>query len=273
MKQAPEIYFHVGLGKTGTTFLQYRVFPYLKGVNYIQRTKYKRAIPILKKGEHDKYFLSREFDQQLETEVKKFSAEFPDTRTIIVFRKHDSYIASQYRRFVKNGFRLKFTEFIDLEKDQGYFKKSDLDYMRQVKILEEHFNHPPLVLIYDDMRKDPKAFFTRIANYMGASIDIDSLNLSRLHSSYSEKQLKGIYSFGKYVNLRKRRVTNFQPLHYLWRFYMSIMRYSTLFICKLLPKSFFSKKPLIDPEELERVGRYFEEDWNSLLSYAKRQVN
>lgn len=120
------IYFHVGTGKTGTTFLQYRVFSKFRDIYYIQRTRYKNAKKIINGSNYEKYLISREFDQQLEHEVKLFSADFPDAIPMIVFRRHDGYIASQYRRFVKNGFTGDFSEFFDLEKDKGFFKKTRL---------------------------------------------------------------------------------------------------------------------------------------------------
>ena len=35
IEEAHEIFFHVGTGKTGSTFLQSRIFPKLKGIHYI----------------------------------------------------------------------------------------------------------------------------------------------------------------------------------------------------------------------------------------------
>ena len=47
MKQ-PEIYFHVGLGKVASTYLQHRFFPKLKGIHYIKSTRYRRSLQIIK---------------------------------------------------------------------------------------------------------------------------------------------------------------------------------------------------------------------------------
>ncbi|MCB0755510.1 MAG: hypothetical protein KDB98_07960, partial [Flavobacteriales bacterium] len=157
------IYFHVGTGKTGTTFLQYRVFPKLKGLYYIQRTRYPNAVNIIKASNHSSYLVSREFDQQLENEVKAFSHHFLNAVPIIVFRRHDSYIASQYRRFVKNGFAGSFSDFFNLERDNGRFRKQDLEYVRQINILEQHFTQKPIVLIYEDMQKDALGFISSLA--------------------------------------------------------------------------------------------------------------
>ena len=104
MSDQYEIYFHVGTGKTGSTFLQARIFPLLKGIHYIPTNRYHKIFLEIEKYSSTKILISREFDQQLEREVKRFSEKHTNTNPIIIFRRHDSYIASQYRRFVKNGF-------------------------------------------------------------------------------------------------------------------------------------------------------------------------
>ncbi len=268
-----EIFFHVGLGKTGTTFLQYRVFPYFQGIQYIQRTKYKKSKEIIKDGESSKYLLSREFDHQFEEEVKWFAQTYPDTTPIVVFRRQDSYIASQYRRFTKNGFNLDFDAFINLDDDSGFFKIKDLDYGRHIKILEDNFNKKPIVLIYDDLKNDPKKFVTDLANRLGVTIDINKVDFSTKHSSYSEKQLKAIAALSEKMDLRKRRIFDNGLLHLLSRLYMSIFRYGTLYTAKILPDSLFSEEPLIDPKKLERVREYFADDWEETKNYAYVEVS
>ena len=265
----PQIFFHVGLGKTGTTYLQYRVFPHFEGVKYIQRTKYKRAKKIIRKGRAERYFISREFDQQLEQEVADFSADFPDTKSIIVFRRQDSWIASQYRRFVKNGFTGSFTEFIDLENDQGRFKKEDLDFYHKLEVLEKYFSHKPLVLFYDDMRENPFLFFDKIAGYMGARYDRRKIDLEKKHTSYSEKQLKAIRQFSKYFDITKRHLKN-RTLHTLRMLYVNAVRYIVLYTALLLPKSMFDDEALIPPSDLEKIRNYTADNWEKVHAYAER---
>lgn len=118
----PEIYFHVGLGKVASSYLQQRVFPRLKEIHYISTHKYKKSSKEIEKHRHSKYLVSREFDRQFEQEVKWFSSHYPDSHVIIVFRRHDSWIASQYRRFVKNGQTMSFPEFFNLDERKSYWK-------------------------------------------------------------------------------------------------------------------------------------------------------
>ena len=87
------IYFHVGISKTGSTFLQQRVFPILKNIHYIPTRKYHKIdeeISSIKKGN---VLVSREFDRQFEREVDLFAKDNKNVVHIIVFRRHDQYLS------------------------------------------------------------------------------------------------------------------------------------------------------------------------------------
>jgi glycosyltransferase involved in cell wall biosynthesis len=269
--QNPEIYFHVGTSKTGTTFLQHRIFKHFKGLHYVAKRN-RQALKYMAKKPYQRYLVSDEFDRQFEREVTHFAQHHPQATPIIVFRKHEGYIASQYRRFVKNGYLGSFTEFLDLKNDQGFFKIKHLNYMYQVRFLEDHFTPKPIVLFYEDLRKNPVAFIERLAEYVGASVEISKLNLSKKHTSYNPKQLKGMRYLGKFINMEKRRIFKNGLLHFLWRLYLGTIRYSALYVAKLLPDSFYDAAPLIAPAKLEAVGTYFAQDWKDCQAYA-RQVN
>ena len=267
-QQEKEIFFHTGLAKTGTTFLQYRVFPKFEGVYYIQRTRYPRAIRIIRKSSHPRIFLSNEFDLQFEQEMKKFSAVFPQTRTLVVFRRQDGYIASQYRRYVKNGFRGSFRDFFDLEEDRGFFKKKDLEFIRYIRILEESYRLKPFVFFYEDMRDDPERFILEMASLMKVRIDMRRVNLKRKHSSYNEKQLRAVQYVGRFVNLKKKTSCRNLVARFFCRLPQNLVRYPTLWIGGLLPARLYSQEPLIPPGELEKIREYYKDDWEACHEYA-----
>ncbi len=272
-KQPPEIFFHVGMGKTGTKYIQYKVFPFFKGIEYIQRTSYNQAMDIIRKGESPRYLISNEFDQQMEREVKKWAAEFPDIHPIIVFRRQDGWIASQYRRFVKNSYTYTFKEFLDLENDGGYFKKKDLEFYKNIELLEKHFTKKPLVLLYDDLKNEPRKFAKRVADFTDSVFDESRMDLARKHTSYNLKQLRVIRWVSQFVDLRKRRVTQNPVLHRLFLIMLSTIRYPILYGALLVPDSWVSKEPIISPEELEGVRKYYEADWEQVLAFAKRNAD
>jgi hypothetical protein len=136
--------------------------------------------------------------------------------------------------------------------------------------LESHFSNKPLVVFYEEMIANPFAFIDRIAKYIGAEYDQKDINLDKRHSSYNQNQIKAIDWLGNYFNLRKRRIFKNPILHFIWKIYLGSIRYSVLFISKLLPNSFFDQSPLIEKSELEHVKMFFTQDWEKCLDYAKR---
>lgn len=256
-----ELYCHVGLGKTASTYLQYRLFPKLKGIRYIQRTRYRRFPRIIESTNDSKYLVSREFDRQFEEEVRKIAATYPDARIIIVLRRNDSWIASQYRRYVKNGGVQPFEKFLDLEHDQGLWKKKDVYFYPKIQLVEELFHHKPLILWHGELKKDPWTFFDRIARYTGTTYNRNQIVVNPSHKSYSEKQLKILQRFMSSLfpcgwKGSKNRVKHYIRFRSRW-----LLLHLVLYVAAVLPKSLAGEDPLIPPEQLERVKKFFEEDW------------
>jgi hypothetical protein len=268
-KAAKQVYFHVGLGKTGTTYLQYELFPKLKGIYYIQRTRYQNAIDIIANTDYPSYLVSREFDQQLPDEVARFSKHYPDAKVIIVFRRHDSWIASQYRRFAKNGIHVDFNTFFDIDKDQGQWKQSDLNYMAKIKIIETHFSQKPLVLFQDDLKVDPFGFFDKIAAYTGTTYDKSAISIDAVHTSYSDKQLKAVRKVSKYFFPAAETHSRKTLRGWLrWR-RIQLTSYAIMGIAYFLPDAWFNDVELIPQEQLDKIRRHYADDWEQCRAYAK----
>ena len=260
-----ELYCHVGLGKTASTYLQYRFFPKLKGIYYIQRTKYRKFSGIIEFTNYSKYLVSREFDRQFEREVRKIAEKYPDARIIIVLRRNDSWIASQYRRYVKNGGTQPFENFLDLENDQGLWKQKDVYFYPKLELVKELFPHPPLVLLHDELKKDPYAFFDRIAQYTGTTYDRNSIVINPSHKSYSTKQLKILQRVASVLFPREWKGSRKRWKHYIRFRSRWLLLHLVLYVAALLPESLAGRDPLISPDQLERVQEFFKEDWDKCL--------
>lgn len=270
MNKNKTIFFHVGLGKTASKYLQYRVFPYFKGVYYIQRTRYRKYPKIIKNTEYPKYFVSNEFDRQLERELDKCKSHFNDAKVIMLIRKHDSWLASQYRRKIKNGSSFMFNEYLDLENDNGFWKISDAYLYPKIEAVLKTFpNSKPLVLLHEDLRKDPLAFIDKIARYMGVEYDKNTINLTPKHTSYSEKQLKFIRKHSKKLFNQKFQYSKKYYVRKLQRIIRLIYRYAVLLVGYMAPKSWIPQGDLIPKEDLAKVAKFYEADWNKCLDYIK----
>ena len=268
----PEIYFHLGMGKVASTYLQYAFFPKLKGIYYIQRTRYRNTAKIVQNKPGQRFFVSREMDQQLEAEVQQFAKDFPDTKAILLLRRHDSWIASQYRRHIKNGSPLSFEEFIDMDKDEGWWPQSELYFYTKIEIIERYFSHPPLVLFYDELRKAPYEFMDKIANYLGATYDKEAVSLKSIHTSYSIKQLKVMRYISRWLFRKEPKWSNNRLLLWFQRRGRLLLCYIILYPALLLPESWVSDEPLVSQDTMERIRKAYQEDWEKCQAYSRRPI-
>ena len=266
------IYFHVGISKTGSTFLQKRVFPKLSKITYIPTNKYYRIFEEIQSCDSKNILVSREFDRQFEREVTLFSSRYRTATPIIVLRKHEEYLASQYRRFIKNGFKGEVEDFFDLENDKGFFKIIHLRFSYQIKVLKDKFENDPIVLFHDELRSSPREFVKDFCSLTLSDIDLKKVNFKKKHISYSEKQLKTIKAVSKYFNLKKRVVFSSPFFNLFLRLYQAFFRYGILYLSLVVPGFVYSKKPLIDPAYLKKVRLHFKNDWESCLKYKNRKT-
>lgn len=268
-----EIFFHVGLGKTGSTYLQYKVFPKFKNIHYIQRTHYAKSFAIIKKTKYVKYLVSNEFDRQFPYEINRISKEFPQAKIIMVLRRNDSWLASQYRRWIKNGFSGTFEEFVDIDNDRGEWKLKDAYFYPYIEMIIEKFGSKPLVLLHHELTNNPKVFIQKIARFMGVEYHPDDISTRRVHTSYNAKQLllrrKWNKTFAGTLKESPNRIVAFlQGL-----FYIKPIRYGALYLAKIIPDSRVPHGDLTSTETLERLKIFYQEDWKKCVEFAKQYDN
>ena len=274
-----EIYFHVGLAKTGSTFLQKNFFPYLKNIKYISTHDYINSIDIINKTNYKSYLISREFDKQFEREIKKFISYFPDTKIIVVFRRHDQWIASQYKRSVKNGWHWSFKNYYNIN-NKGIWKNSDLTYMNKLKIIKKYSKSKPLILKFEELKKDPFNYLNKISNYTDSKYLKTEISLKTVHKSYSEKQLIFLKKFCKifkktppiYYDYQEitldKTISNTNRIKH-WLFYRPwwLLFHLVMYTSLLIPKSLIVKNSLINKNDLAEIKNKFKEDWKKVFEY------
>lgn len=268
--QHPEVFFHTGLGKVASKYFQFQVFPYFKNVRYIPTKKFFRSVPEINKGMYPSYIVSREFDTTLKEEVGKFAIHFPDAHPILMLRRHDEWITSQYKRFLKNGYRKSFTEFIDLDNDQGRFDIDSLNFYGRIEFLENTFSHAPLVMIYDDLVHSPWEYIDRVAYYCGATYNKADIRTKPMHQSYSDKQLRFMQRISRVIPVYSITYSSSRLVRKLLRPLIYLFKYFILYLALIIPGKWIGDYPLIQPEDLERIRAYTAKDWEACLDYVAR---
>ncbi len=271
MQETKQLFFHVGLAKTGSTYLQHKVFPKFENIKYIQTGHYHNFayVDIIKKSNERVFLTSREFDRQFETELKKIHTKFPDAKIIMVLRQHGGWLASQYRRSVKNGYGKTIEHYFNTQNTGEHWNISELNFYDKIQFAENLFKSKPLVLIYKDMKKSPYHFFDIIANFTGATYQKDKIDLSSKHKSYSEKQLKFIRKYNPYLFKPQFDYSKNRTIRQMQRMGRMLPRYLILYFAKLIPDRLYQKEPLIPKAYLDEIDAFFKDDWEKCLDYAK----
>lgn len=272
MENPTVVYFHVGLGKTASTWLQQEVFPRLNGIRFIPPQKYRQSKAIIQKHRGGRLLVSREFDRQFEREVKWFTDSYPDAQVIVVFRKHAEWIASQYKRHVKNGWSGDLEQFLDLSSsNQGFWNQEDLLYSPKLEIIEKYCRKKPLVLLYEDLKTDPERFLQQITTYTKSILSQNKIRMERIHTSFSDTQLLVLRDFcRKYM---ARVPTGYRSRWKHWLLYRPwwVLFHLILYSAKALPEGLVPNEPLIDPAYLKKIQRAYEADWQQVVAYAAKK--
>ena len=269
------IYFHIGLGKAASTYLQKKVFPHLQGIFYVHRNRFRQRHRIMARNSGAKFLLSREAGSNFENRLRRAAESDPQARIIIVLRQHRSLLASQYRRYVKNGGALPFSQYVDVEGDSGVWTSEDVFYLPKLRLIERYFGHRPLVLFYEDLRADAYGFVDELCTHLGTSYDRKSISLDAYHTSYSEKQLILMRRFGSALLKRWPQQTRSGGFaNWINRRCRLHVCHLLLFLFRLVPqpvvRRLVESAPLISNADLNRIDSHCATDWKQCREYARQ---
>ena len=268
--QDPEVFFHLGPKKTGSTYLQQNIFPRLKGIAYYGKSDLKNYKKILDACTQEKYLFTREFDESLERKIQEISVDVPQAKLILVLRRQDSWLASKYKYHIKKYGGLEFGEFFDLESDTGFCKKEELCLRTKIEWIENSFENKPLILIFDDLKNNPDMFIKQITDFLGVQIDDNAKTNKVVKKAFSDKQLNVLKKINRshpYVRLN----TGFKLLNRLHYKFRGFFLYAVAYLVPFIPKQWLGNEILIEPEKLEKIREFYQADWEYCKHYSPLQ--
>lgn len=168
------IVIHVGLGKTGTSFLQREIFPKLDNVEVFGNNN--KLLTLETKFSSDKInIISREglsglgepeMDAGRYVIADRLHNIFPHAKIIVVFREKESYIRSSYSEVIKAGGVEDFNTYYEriTTANPEFF-----DFEKYDRYLRNLFDNV-LVLWFEELKNDPGSFIRKICDFIGVKI-------------------------------------------------------------------------------------------------------
>ena len=182
------LFVHIGLMKTGTTFLQANIFPHLNNVRLIKPNQNLVSHQLLSK--ETRFLISDEgisgcpywsdrrnlrYPEQFSLGVAKLRQILPHARVICCLREPAAFLQSAYKQYLHEGGTLEFEDFFQSTGD-GVVTKSDLMFSRFIDYLRRSFNENDLFLYdFDDFQRSPGTVLEDMLDFLGASADVGCL--------------------------------------------------------------------------------------------------
>ena len=273
-----KLFIHIGMHKTGTSYLQACVFPYWPGLHYHPNSHLPSLLAALP---HQKVLLSNEqlmgypFDldraslPKFESLLAELARHFPEADIMMSFRQHGSYLQSLYKEYLHEGGYLTFDQAYRHSNTEGWIKQDQLEYRARIRRVEAAFGREPFVFLQEELRHQPQALFREMNAFFGLPEDTQPL----------VKAQKGVNAGVEHYQARYLRWAHGltrNPLNPKGKLPYYFMYHPVFQAIGLTPRQVaqkrlaFLKKKLTFPEALfQQIEREYAEDWNGVMEFIK----
>jgi len=213
------ILIHIGMHKTGTSFLQKEVFPNVENALY-SRNKSLRDYYHRGNGEaiviSDEILSGNPFTkntmQDFRWKINILKSMFSEATILVCFREPVDYILSLYKQFLHEGGTVTFDEFFNLD-NTGILRNEDINYKERIEILNQNFDD---VVMYDFslFKQNPQHVFDQVGKRMNLKFVVPlrkkgvNVGISKKWQVNMLRNLNKVLGFTyKSSRLRRRKLT------------------------------------------------------------------
>lgn len=243
------IVFHVGLHKTGTTFLQRNVFPKIKSITYVKgnlnivKNKLKKLKSIEGKllisqetftNGMTKHTLFKDIKQLRERIAKQIKEQYPDAKIILVLRDKESWLRSMYSQFVKMGYMHSYNAFyLEIANEDA------IDFNHLFELYRGLFDEV-LILHFEQLKEDHRGFIEAITSFMG--VTTPNYRNNKNNRSLTKTAINILMFMNRYIDTPANKEIGILPFCMHPLFWLRIMRRAKIFKILHKPNYIFYKE-------------------------------
>jgi hypothetical protein len=269
MSSTLRVFAHLGLPKTASTFLQYRVFPAFRSVTYIKKHAYFRGPTPAQLARSTTLLFSNECESESRYRFELFRDRYPQAVVLLMLRRHDRWLGSKYKYYLRKGGGLTFDEYFRRDGSEGVLKPDELLFRKRIALAEEVFNRRPLVYFHEELVKNPAATIGSLAAAVGATVDQSAIQFGRVNEAFSDRQLHAIRALNQWA--RWRDVSEAPWLARLTRRRPKLRGLLVLLVAQLsslVPGRSVSDEDIVPAAALDQIRDEFTPDWEDCVAYA-----
>lgn len=181
-----DVFIHVGLQKTATTWIQVELFQKLKNVYYVRTSDLVNTyIPNDKK-----VLISHECLAGVPSSnipcmrfkiLRRIKRLYPDASIIVGFREKERWLVSLYSQYIKNGGIYSYSYWME-----HIIKEKYLDFEKYKNEIRENFDN---VFVYHmrDIKQNKKRFVEELFSFIGEPIP--QYDDKKYNKKFSKKKL------------------------------------------------------------------------------------
>lgn len=186
----PRLLIHIGLHKTGTTYYQRSVWPNWKAVAYAGKPRPKNASSLraaiadikdplvflsdeTNSGSLKRAYLQDQTWPQLQsTALENLRDHYQDNYDIAILvslRRHDRWILSIYKHYLKYGGVETLEDFLGLGASPATIPAQDMLFLNKIRRIEDTLGIKPFCFFLEETRLHPRLLSKHIAEFAGVS--------------------------------------------------------------------------------------------------------
>ncbi len=267
-----KIIIHLGMPKTGSTWLQTCMLPKLRRVDVCHRESFRFSIlgwsnrNILISYENYvgyPYVLeSRNMHGWINTRnraLNNLSLLCPGADVILVVRNQTELVKSLYNQYIRIGGSLSFHDYVSGNSKYS-LEKEALEYAPLIKQIRDNFSGRLLLINYRLFKDDKEKFGRIFLDFIGSDENIDFTGPSEtmINESLTETQISYMNVFNKIVH------NEYSPtgLKLPGRKTYKRLRKLVLWTAKLI--SGHKSHGIYNTEDMKVIEKYFSDDWKRL---------
>lgn len=179
---------HIGLHKTGTTFYQRSVWPRWNAVAYAGKPRPKGAssleavirgmdAPVILLSDETlggslkrSYLEAHTWPALLLGELEQLRQRYADDydlRVMISLRRHDAWILSIYKHYLKYGGVESLEAFLGLDATPATLPLADMSFMDRIRRVQDVLGTAPFCFFLEEARRQPLRLSAHLAGFAG----------------------------------------------------------------------------------------------------------